>query len=366
MTTANRQLLEKVLDSKASSYAGSMMVLPLLLAVILLGSITYTVGRQTAPLIEKILTPPKVQQQETIEFEDMVATNEDFQTSFEEFQQNEVELFTIPDAAELEDAPDIEPVRDPVKTEVAMSETPDRTAAWDFDKPSVEVPGAALNDPSTTITTRQKTEELEPTLRSAGGTGPAPTPDSLKKDQPGGAVLGQDKSGDIKPTDGLEKAVVINRSQRQAGQGVGLNKPASREKTDLTGWILGHPRGLPLAVAEALGFSRQKADRTSLGSVVDETGKLYQFYFLHRTQNNLLRILVVLGNQAYRIDLPDFYLEANHVQAGRVFRGPSPEDDPFAPGPVIEVALESVSEIPAEVPEMFQLVLDWLEIKGQE
>ncbi len=366
MTTANLQLLEKVLDSKASSYAGSLLILPLLLAVILLGSISYTVGKQTAPIIEKILTPPIVQQQEELDFDDLAPVSDEFQTSFEEFEQNEVELFTIPDAAEADDIPEIELVREPVKTEVAMSETPDNQA-YQFDDPTVDVPAAALTDPSVQMTNRDETEDLDATMRHASGVAPAVSnQDNPASDQPGGATLGKDKSGDITADPGVEKTVVITRSQRNVGDGTGLNKPASQEKMDLTGWILGHPRSLPPAVAEALDFSRKKADRTSTGSVVDETGKLYQFYFLHRTENNLLRILVVLGNQAYRIDLPDFYLEANHVRAGRVFRGPPPEDDPFAPGSVIEVALESVTEIPAEVPEMFQLVLDWLEIKGQE
>lgn len=366
MTTANRHLLEKFLDSKLTSYAGAMAMLPFLLAVLLLGSITYTVGKQTAPIIEKILAPPKIKQQEMATFDDMAPVNDEFQTNFEEFEQNEVELFSVPKATEADDIPEIEPVRDPVKTEVAMSQTPDGQA-WENDTPTVEVPNAALSDPSVQMTTRDETEDLDATIRRASGAAPVVVAAGQgASGEPGGAVLGKDKSGDITADKGVEKTVVINRSQRNAGDGVGLNKPASQEKLDLTGWILGHPRALPLAVAEALDFSRQKADRTSTGSVVDETGKLYQFYFLHRTQNNLLRILVVLGNQAYRIDLPDFYLEANHVKAGRVFRGPPPEDDPFAPGSIIEVALESVSSIPNEVPDMFQLVLDWLEIKGQE
>jgi len=366
MTTANLQLLEKVLDSKASSYAGSLLMLPLLLAVILLGSISYTVGKQTAPIIEKILTPPVVQPREELEFEDMAPVSDEFQTSFEEFEQNEVELFSVPSADEAEDMPEIELVRDPVKTEVAMSETPD-AEAYQNDAPTVDVPAATLRDPSTEMTSRNETEDLDATMRRAAATAPGSVAnDQAASEQPGGATLGKDKSGEISDDPGVEKTVVITRSQRNEGEGVGLNKPASQEKMDLTGWILGHPRALPPAVAEALNFSRQKADRTSTGSVVDENGKMYQFFFLHRTQNNLLRILVVLGNQAYRIDLPDFYLEANHVKAGRVFRGPPPEDDPFAPGSVIEVALESVSAIPAEVPDMFQLVLDWLEIKGQE
>ncbi len=111
---------------------------------------------------------------------------------------------------------------------------------------------------------------------------------------------------------------------------------------------------------EALGFSREKADRTAAGSVVDAGGRLYQLFFLHRTGNNLLRILVVSEGRAWRIDLPDFYLEANHVKVGHAVRGPG------EPGPIIEVSLESVDEVPAEVPGVFDLVLQWLDIKGKE
>jgi hypothetical protein len=366
MTPTNKKKLEKILNSKVSSYAGSLLMLPILLAVFLLGSLSYTVGNQSAPIIERILTPPKVQKKEEIKFEDMVPDNAEFQTSFEEFQQNEVALFTVPGAVETEEVPDIKPPQSHMKTEVELSEAPDESEAWEFEEPTVEVPGSALNDPMDKITNEKQTEELDASLRRTGGTGPTQSADQPGTEQPDGTMLGKDQSGDIKTDSSAGQVVVINRGQRQAGDGVGMSKPASKEKTDLTGWILGHPHSLPPAVAEALGYNRQKADRTSIGSVVDENGKLYQFFFLHRMQNNLLRILVVLGNQAYHIDLPDFYLEANHVKAGRVFRGQSPEDDPFAPGAVIEVALESVDEIPAEVPNMFQLVLDWLEIKGQE
>lgn len=362
----NRDRLEKLLDQKATSWAGAAATVPVLLLIIFLGTISYKVGQQTAPLIEKMLTPPKAQPQEEIEFEEL-APSDQFQTSIEEFEENELELIEIPSASEADDIPDIVPVRVPDEAEVAMSESPNNQPVYNTETPEVEVPGTALNDPSAALVHRQETDDLDATLRRGGTAAPTQTAtEEAGADQPGGAALGKDKSGDISTEPGPEQAVVINRRERHAGQGVGLEKPASQEKQDLTGWILGHPRALPPAVAEALDYSKVKLDRTSSGSVVDETGKLYQFFFLHRMENNLLRILVVLGNQAYRIDLPDFYLEANHVKAGRVFRGPPPEDDPFATGPVIEVALESVSEIPAEVPGMFDLVLGWLEIKGQE
>lgn len=362
----DRQTLEKLLDSKAFSYAGSALLLPVLLAIIFLGSITYRVGQQTAPIIEKILTPPQVEPQEQPDFED-VAVGEDFETKFEEFEANEVDLFEIPDLAQAEDVPEIVPVRVRDHTEVAMSETPRRQPSYQVDPPDVDVSASVLGDPSAALVNRRQTEELEATLRRGGSAPANPRGGDAAAEWPGGAVLGQDKSGDIGTEPGPEQAVVITRSNRGGGgQSVGLEKPAGAEKVSLTKWILGNARALPPAVAEALDYSRAKKDRTSSGSAVDEQGRLYQFFFLHRIENNLLRILVVQDDRAYRIDLPDFYLEANHVQAGRVYRGGPPEDDPFANGPVIEVALESVTAIPDEVPGMFALVLNWLEIKENE
>ncbi|PID78582.1 hypothetical protein CSB20_14440 [bacterium DOLZORAL124_64_63] len=359
--------LEKLLDSKASSYAGSALVVPVLLGIMFLGSITYHVGKQTAPVLQKILTPPQVTPEQEVDFED-VEMSEAFENDFESFEDKEEEVFTIPDISEAPDMPEIVPTRVLDQTEVAMSETPDNQPVYRDDDSTVDLPTMALGDPSAAMVNRRQTEDLDATLRRGGVApeSPGPSGDTAADIPGGGVALGRDKSGDIATEPGPEQAVAIRSRPGNAGEGVGLARPASAEKQNLTGWILGHPRALPRAVAEALDFSRAKKDRTSSGSAVDETGRLYQFFFLHRIENNLLRILVVLDDRAYRIDLPDFYLEANHVKAGRVFRGSPPEDDPFAAGPVIEVALESVAAIPDEVPGMFALVLEWLEIKEKE
>lgn len=367
MTVLSRTTMERLLDSKASAWAGSALVVPVLLAIIFLGTITYQVGRQTAPLIEKMLTPPRAVPEPEMDFEEALV-GESFETTFEEFEAHEVELFEIPDVEAAADLPEIQPVRLPEETTVAMSETPRDQSAYHAGTPTVDVSAAALGDPSAAAVHRSPTDDLDASLRR-GGAAPAATlsgGDGAADLPAGGALPGADRSGDIGSEPGPDQAVAINSRPRQSGQGVGLERPASREKQSLTGWILGHPRALPPAVAEALDYSRAKKDRTSSGSAVDESGRLYQFFFLHRTENNLLRILVVLDESAYRIDLPDFYLEANHVKAGRVFRGDPPADDPFANGPVIEVALESVASIPDEVPGMFAMVLDWLEIKEME
>ena len=363
--SSNRQLLERVLDNRASAWAGPGAALPLVLAIILLGTITFRVGKQTAPIIEKILTPPQVRPQEKIEFEE-AAPERKFDNVFQEFSQDQTERFSIPDPTADLNVPEIETVTRIDETDVAMSEMPDQQAKWEATSPTVEVPGSVLVDPSTkTLPTRDTTGE-EAALRRAStrqttGDGVAAT---LAADG-AGANLGQDKSGDVTPVAGLDAPVVVRRSASAPGPAVGISEPASAEKQSLTGWILRNPSPLRPAVQEALGYSSLKADRTSVGSVVDESGTLYQFYFLHRTENNLLRILVVVDDQAYRIDLPDFFLEANHVKTGYVSRGLAPADS-FAPGPIIEVSLEAVSAIPAEVPEVFDLVLRWLEIKGQE
>lgn len=361
---ANRQFLEKVLDNRASSWAGLAAVLPLLLAIIFLGSITYTVGQQAAPLIEKILTPPVVQEQEKIEFEETLPSAR-FENVFEEFEADKNERLSVPALNIPDDSKDFVPVHQPDQTDVAMSDLPDEQAKWEMDKPSVDLAGSAIGDQTDQIITTNQEPSQDAVLRRAGSERPAVASGGPKLAVNGGANLGKDTSGDITPDPAASAPVVISSGGTSSTAGVGINQPASREKLDLTGWILKNPSPLRPAVAEALGHSAIKADRTSVGSVVDAAGKLYQLYFLHRTENNLLRILVVEGDKAYRIDLPDFYLEANHVKTGRVSRGAPPADS-FDPGPIIEVALESVAAIPAEVPVIFDLVLQWLEIKGQE
>jgi|GEM_PF-3053478 len=362
----NLEMLEKILDRKASSYAGVVAALPVLLAVILFGSFSFRTGRQTAPVIEKILTPPQVQQQEKLEFEESLPSRK-FESVFEKFEEEKIERLSVPDPDAVSDLPDVQQVTPTDQPEVAMSEVPDQQESWSEEAPSVEVPGATADEDAAQIVPDANTLSDEAALRRA--TGPrqaAAEPAPLTGPAGGGAALGQDRSGDITPDPGITGAVVIRRQETTPGTGVGISQPASQEKLDLTGWILGNPAPLRPAVQEAMGYSQLKADRTSTGSVIDQDGRLYQLFFLHRIENNLLRILVVVGDQAYRIDLPDFYLEANHVKTGGVSRGQPSADQPNAPSPIIEVALESVSAIPTEVPGIFELVLDWLEIKGQE
>ena len=336
-----------------------------MLAIILLGTITFRVGKHTAPIIEKILTPPQARPQEKIEFEE-AAPGRKFDNVFQEFSQDQTERFAVPEPTADVDEPEIETVTRVDETDVAMSEMPDQQAEWETTSPTVEVPGSVLVDPSTKTLPTGDTTDPEAALRQVStrrdaGDGAAAT---LAADG-AGAAIGQDKSGDVTPAAGFDEPVVVRRSAAGGGPAVGISEPASAEKQSLTGWILRNPSPLRPAVQEALGYSSLKADRTSVGSVMDESGTLYQFYFLHRIENNLLRILVVVDDRAYRIDLPDFFLEANHVTTGYVSRGQAPADS-FAPGPIIEVSLEAVSAIPAEVPEVFDLVLRWLEIKGQE
>ena len=361
--SVDRQMLERVLDNRATAWAGPAAAVPVLLAIIFFGTITFRVAQQRATFIEKILTPPRVERQEKLDFvEDLPSTR--LTDSFAAPEEQPEERLEIP-APAVDDAPEIQPARDLDQADVAMSEMPDQQPRRDATSPTVEVPGSVLVDPQPrTLPARSHDESATlkraATRRPSDGGGAAALAATG-----GGATTGPDRSGDITAEPGFDAPVVVRRGAGADDPGAGIARPASQEKLDLTGWILRNPAPLRPAIQEALGYSRLKADRTSIGSVVDQDGTLYQLFFLHRTENNLLRILVVVDDRAYRIDLPDFFLEANHVKTGAVSRGAPPADS-FDPGPIIEVSLESVDAIPAEVPEIFQLVLGWLDIKGQE
>ncbi|HPF70887.1 MAG TPA: hypothetical protein PLQ13_09470 [Candidatus Krumholzibacteria bacterium] len=364
-TLTNRERLERVLSNRGSAWAMGAAVLPVLALVLLLGRITYEVGRVSAPLITKMLTPPVVQVRETFDFASTAPTAS-FSSFAGDFAVDLKEQFTVPSVAEDVPAPETPAVKVEAP-DVAMNETVFQEDGFSFDSEAFAAPDAFADvkekatggDDAGGKSAALLRAGRERTTTAAAGTG--------RTAAATGAAGAGDKSGAVGAEPGLGQAVTL--AARPAGggtggSGAGVNRPASGEKADLIGWILKNQAGLRPAVQEALGFSAQKSDRTAAGSAVDQDGRLYQFFFLHRTENNLLRILVVQGGRAWRIDLPDFYLEANHVQAGRAVRGPAGAGG--EPGPIIEVALESVDAVPREVPQMFDLVLQWLDVKGKE
>lgn len=361
----DRDRLERVLSNRGSAWAMWAAVLPLLLLILLLGRVTYEVGRVSAPIITKMLTPPVVERAEQMDF-DTATPTADFSSFAGDFAVDLAEDFAMPTLADDLPAPEA-PVEKVQAPDVAMNETVFQEDAFSFDNEAFAATDAFMDTPSAAVGGDEAADDPAALLRAGREKPAATTGGSGRAAAVGSAAGAGDKSGAVGGEPGLGQAVALSARPGgggTGGTGAGVSRPASGEKLNLIGWILKNQTALRPAVQEALGFSREKADRTAAGSAVDPDGNLYQFFFLHRTENNLLRILVVQGARAWRIDLPDFYLEANHVQAGRAVRGPKAADG--SPGPIIEVALESVDAVPAEVPEVFDLVLQWLDVKGKE
>ena len=360
----DRDRLERVLSRRGSAWIVWAAVLPLLLAVLLLGRITYEVGRQTAPVITKMLTPPVVRRAERLDFAATMptATRSGFAG---DFAVDLKEQFSLPAIADDLPAPETPAVKVEAP-QVSINEAAFANDAFAFDSEAFADPGAALLGSADATVGADEPQADGAALLRAGKERKSADGRTGRTLAMVGAMVSGDRSGTTAGEPGLGEAVQL--AARPAGggtggSGAGLDRPAGREKTNLAGWILQNQTALRPAVQEALGYSGEKADRTAAGSAVDADGRLYQFFFLHRTENNLLRILVVCEGRAWRIDLPDFYLEANHVKAGRAARGGTTAG---GTAPIIEVALESVDAIPAEVPQVFDLVLQWLDIKGKE
>ncbi len=361
----DRDRLERVLSRRGSAWIMWAAVLPLLLVVLLLGRITYEVGRQTAPVITKMLTPPVTRRAERLDF--AAATPTATRSSFAgDFAVDLKEQFSLPAVADDLPAPETPTVKVEAP-QVSLTESAIATDAFAFDSEAFADPGAALLGTQDAAVGGDAPNADSGALLRAGKERQAADGRSGRTLSLVGAMVAGDKSAPAGGEPGLGEAVQLAARPAgggSGGSGAGLDRPAGREKTNLAGWILQNQTALRPAVQEALGYSGEKADRTAAGSAVAADGRLYQFFFLHRTENNLLRILVVCDGRAWRIDLPDFYLEANHVKAGHAARGRATADGGTAP--IIEVALESVEAIPAEVPQVFDLVLQWLDIKGKE
>ncbi len=355
----NSQRVEKILDNRFSSVGGSLLVMPVLLVFVLFGTITFTAVRQPDRVIAKILQPPPPEPQLQAEFSMMENSFEsvlpEFEMDFDDFQR-ELQPETMAD----------EPI---VTTSVGQTMALELEAAgarpqYQGDTPAIEVENPGLYDPSTQVAAQQAEQSGLTVLNRAAG------PGSRRHDEndlPAGGQVAYAGDGADRVTDSMlagaqqmGDAVVVRRGASATTSGVGIEKPISEEKENLARWILRNETPLRPAIQNALEYSALKDDLTSVGQVVDDRGTLYSLFFLYRHENNLLRILVVVGQTAYRIDLPDFYLDAKHVQQGEVFR------DRAAEGGIIEVSLAAVPAIPDEVPGIFEIVLQWLEIKRRD
>ena len=356
------QRLERILSHKVSSYAGAVMVMPLLLAVIAFGTITFRAERYQTPEIARILSPPIQTPPEQFDFSrtDLPVPQEmDFDAFADELQDRRDQQPRPLDTAAI-DLP-AERGREstaPPKQTIDVDVVPDAATESGTEYDGSAGYDAGLSDPTGEMAAAGAAGSSAQ-LRHAGRT--------ELRGQAGGAApseaseFGSDDSGGISSVGDGELPVVVSRQEVDRQQGIGVVTPASEEKRRLTRWIDSHPSPLRPAIQQALNYDAMKRDRTAAGVMQAPDGTVYTMYFLHRTENDLLRILLVTGESAYRIDLPDLYLEANHVQRGGVGYAESGPDS----AAIIEVSLAAVPQVPAEVPQLFALVLGWLETKGE-
>jgi len=358
----NTERIEKILDNRLSSVGGSLLVMPVLLMVVLFGTISFSGVRHQDNVIEKILTPPLRPQPMQAEFTDAFEsqTYEPLLPEFEaDLEQQEDDL--LPEMVEQEY--EIISTSRPEQLDVSLDESTQTASQWSEEQPAIDVENQGLYDRSANVAAQQSRSDNLAVLNRGS------IPGSKQTEQADESVGGQIDFSDggserISPEmlasgNGLQDAVVVRRGATTGTKGMGIEQPVSAEKENLARWILRNQAPLRPAVQTALGYSTLKEDLTSTGQVLDEEGNLYKLFFLYRYENNLLRILVVTDQVAYRIDLPDFYLEANHVQKGEVFFGSAEEG-------IIEVSLAAVPMIPTEVPGIFEIVLQWLEIKRRD
>ena len=355
--------LERILSHKVSSYAGAMMVMPLLLAVIAFGTITFRAERYQTPEIARILSPPIQTAPEQFDFSrtDLPVPQEmDFDAFADELQGRRDQQPRPLDAVAL-DLPvgRSTELTSPPKQTIDLNGRPDAAPEIVPDDNGPAGGDASLYDPTGEMAAGIGIVGSSARLRHAGRAEP--------RGQAGGAApseaseFGSDVAGGISSVGDGELPVVVSRQEVDRQQGIGVVTPASEEKRRLTHWIDSHPSPLRPAIGQALGYDAMKRDRTAAGVMQSPGGTVYTMYFLHRTENDLLRILLVTGETAYRIDLPDLYLEANHVHRGGVGYAESGPDS----ASIIEVSLAAVPQVPAEVPQLFALVLGWLETKGE-
>jgi len=355
--------LERILSHKVSSYAGAVMVMPLLLAVIVFGTITFRAERYQTPEIARILSPPIQTAPEQFDFSrtDLPVPQEmDFDVFADELQDRRDQQPRRLNAAaiDLPAARGTESLSPPEQT-IDLDMGPDAAIANgpDYEGPADSNPG--LYDPTGEMAAGVGTAVSEARLRQAGRAEPRGQAGAAAPSE--ASEFGSDAAGGISSVGDGESPVVVSRQEVDRQQGIGVVTPASEEKRRLTRWIDSHPSPLRPAIGQALGYDAMKRDRTAAGVMQDPDGTVYRMYFLHRTENDLLRILLVTGETAYRIDLPDLYLEANHVQRGGVGYAESGPDS----ASIIEVTLAAVPQVPAEVPQLFAMVLGWLETKGE-
>ena len=357
---------EGLLSSKATSYAGAAVVVPLLLFMALNGSITFESRRHAAPEIQRMLAPPPVRTERELVFE---------RTAPEERTERlDIKAFEA-ERRHREDTPRLEVLLGDDAGARAATQRRDDRRVPDLrvdETPSAGRAGTTASAPADVdLPPGSGLVDRAPGVGAAGTAGPA-----LRR----GAVAGAGRRGAGVDAgagaSGAPGAAGGDRGtvQALADRGAGNATPGVRqapitpargrvvagEKRDLIDWIAAHREPLSAAVAAALEYDPLKKDATARTVFAAADGHAYQVYLLHRRENDLVRLLVVRGDRAWRVDLPERDLITSQVLAGRVERADFGGGTVDQPAPIIEVSLQAVTEVPAEARDALALVRGWL------
>ncbi|MFO7653006.1 MAG: hypothetical protein R6X25_04205 [Candidatus Krumholzibacteriia bacterium] len=365
--------LESLLSRRAVSYAAAGLVVPLIGLIMATGTIEVRAARRSAPEIQRLLAPhSRAEAPRAVFAPSAVAPAE----------QLDLEAF----AEDRRRAREAEEVAPDDRTEPQAGPTPAPSAPeprlrLDESARSLEPVGRAhdgLADPSVTEAMGLLARDREagrvamgpegsgrgiPELRrgaagagGAGGTGvrPGGIPDA------GDAGTTAGRSGQGAPTGGDRAAAPgVVRAAPPVFAAEAEGNLAS-EKRALIDWIAANQAPLPLAVAVALEEDRVKFDRTAVTAFADSSGAIWRAFLLHRSEKDLVRLLLVRDDRAWRLDLPERELAADHVQAGRVVLAGYGGDPAPSDAPIIEVSLAAVTRVPRPARDGLSLVRGWI------
>lgn len=347
-----KNTLERMLESRLSPWAGTAVVTPLLVLLILFGSLPHLqaiVLDQADRILPDFLMPPPEPDAELFE-KSLLVESADLE-----------ELTKIDD--------DIELPEDNIGTPLFETEEPKtftRTTRLDPRVRSLTV------DPERITTNREEVEDVPMAAKTPSANKDWVLPGSPST--PGGSVntdevfRGPSTDEDGAPGIGLRDgrgvgpvSVVrvpggdgsIGRSSVDLGEGASV----TGEKPRIAEWILENQGPLPSVMSDKLAFDPVKD--VSAVQRVEAQDALYDLFLVYRRESNLLRILVVRGDDVFVFSLPGFEIRARYIQVGSA-EWTSGLDR------VVEVSLRSVDTIPEEATRIFAVVLRWLDIVKSE
>lgn len=170
--------------------------------------------------------------------------------------------------------------------------------------------------------------------------------------------------GNLNIDGGGSGAVVISTGSGSmfAGHGgvAGMGKRLS-ENNAMSQWILNNQSELPPVVRQQLKYEPGKDVTAKSVAVYDVAA--YNLYFLFRKDDNLLRVLVITGEEAMQFDLPQFDTKNWNVQNGyAVWSDIGTNDDLRYP---LIVNVSPVSSITDREKTVMGIILEWLKVTNE-